>query len=217
MGKIKVLIVDDHPVIRDGLRSILEAEEDMEVVGQAVDGREAVEAVVRCSPDVVLMDIRMPVMNGIEATAEITAGEAPPHVVILSSYQDEESVFAALRAGASGYVLKDSDSQKILRAIRSVADGFSLLSPQIAEKLQSEFQRSARSRDAQGEEEASPLSPRETEVLGLIAQGLGNKAIASQLFISEKTVKTHISNIFAKLQITDRSQAVLYAARRGLI
>jgi DNA-binding NarL/FixJ family response regulator len=216
MNKIRVLIVDDHHIVREGLRSLLETEPNIEVLGEAKDGEEAVNLTVDLNPDVVLMDIRMPVMNGIEATGEIKTRVPTSRVIILSSFDQEEEVFEAIRCGASGYVLKDVIPDQLVRAINTVADGYSLMSPQIARKLQNEFQRIARPRAGNGEED-TPLTPRESEVLALIAQGYNNREIANSLSISEKTVKTHVSNIFDKLQITARSQAVLYAARRGLI
>jgi DNA-binding NarL/FixJ family response regulator len=216
MNNIRVLIVDDHHIVREGLRSLLETEPNIEVVGEAKNGEEAVNMTADLSPDIVLMDIRMPIMHGIEATSQIKARTPLARVIILSSFDQEEEVFEAIRCGASGYVLKDVIPEQLVRAINTVSDGYSLMSPQIARKLQNEFQRIARPRTGNDEDD-TPLTPREGEVLALIAQGYNNREIASALSISEKTVKTHVSNIFDKLQITDRSQAVLYAARRGLI
>lgn len=216
MDNIRILIVDDHHIVREGLRSLLETEPNIVVIGEAKDGEEAVNHTIDLNPDVVLMDIRMPIMNGIEATRQIKARVPGTRIIILSSFDQEEEVFDAIRCGASGYVLKDVIPDQLVRAINTVADGYSLMSPQIARKLQNEFQRIARPRTSEGDDD-TPLTPREGEVLALIAQGYNNREIAGSLSISEKTVKTHVSNIFDKLQITDRSQAVLYAARRGLI
>ena len=217
MNRIRVLLVDDHPIVRGGLRSLLEAQDEIEVVGEAPDGQEGVVTALDLLPDVVLMDIRMPGMNGVEATRQIKAHAPNIRVVMLTSYDDDEQVFEAIRAGASGYVLKDVNPEKLLTAIQAVADGYSLMSPAIARKVQAELQRVTTPAVGVVSEEVIALTPRENEVLGLIAHGHNNREIAAALSISEKTVKTHVSNIFAKLQITDRSQAVLYAARKGLI
>lgn len=217
MDKIRVLVVDDHPIVREGLRSLLEAEDYIEIVGEASDGQEAVHKMLGLVPDVVLMDIRMAGMDGVEATRQIKQQNPSVKIVILTSYDDDEQVFEAIRSGASGYVLKDVHPDQLLRAIRTVADGYSLMSPPVARKVQSEFERLAKPRGAVTEDEATPLTVRENEVLALIARGYNNREIAATLSISEKTVKTHISNIFAKLQITDRAQAVLYAARKGMV
>lgn len=217
MNRIRVLLVDDHPIVRGGLRSLLEAQDEIEVVGEAPDGQEGVVTALDLLPDLVLMDIRMPGMNGVEATRQIKAHAPNIKVVMLTSYDDDEQVFEAIRAGASGYVLKDVNPEKLLTAIQAVADGYSLMSPAIARKVQAELQRVTTPVVGVLTEEVIALTPRENEVLGLIAHGHNNREIAAALSISEKTVKTHVSNIFAKLQITDRSQAVLYAARKGLI
>ncbi len=217
MNKIRVLLVDDHPIVREGLRSLLEAQEGIEVVAEATDGREGMHRALDMLPDIVLMDIRMPEMDGVEATRQIKVRAPDVKVIVLTSYDDDQQVFEAIRAGASGYVLKDVHPDKLLTAIQAVADGYSLMSPPIARKVQAEFQRVTRPSGGAAGEEVISLTPRESEVLGLIARGHNNREIATALSISEKTVKTHVSNIFAKLQITDRSQAVLYAARKGMI
>lgn len=216
MDIVRVLLVDDHPIVREGLRSLLETHSQIQVIAEASDGQEAVHKATDLCPDIVLMDIRMTGMDGVEATRQIKLKAPDVKVIILTSYDDDEQVFEAIRAGASGYVLKDVNPSQLLRAIQAVADGYSLMSPPIARKVQQEFQRLARA-EGTGEGENIPLTARESEVLGLIARGHNNREIAVALSISEKTVKTHVSNIFAKLQITDRSQAVLYAARKGMI
>lgn len=216
VGTLRVLLVDDHPIVREGLRSLLETHGQVQVIAEASDGQEAVHKVIELRPDIVLMDIRMAGMDGVEATRQIKFRAPDAKVIILTSYDDDQQVFEAIRAGASGYVLKDVNPGQLLRAIQAVADGYSLMSPPIARKVQLEFQRLSWT-ESTGESESIPLTARESEVLGLIARGNNNREIAAALSISEKTVKTHVSNIFAKLQITDRSQAVLYAARKGMI
>jgi DNA-binding NarL/FixJ family response regulator len=217
LNRIRLLIVDDHVIVREGLRSLLESEANIEIVGEAGDGQEGVQKTLELQPDIILMDIRMTPVDGVEATRQIKALRPGSKILILTSYDEDEQVFEAIRAGASGYVLKDVHSDQLLRAISAVADGYSLMSPPIARKLQNEFQRIQKPRGGAPEEETSPLTPRENEVLALIARGHNNREIAASLSISEKTVKTHIGNLFAKLQISDRSQAVVYAARRGLV
>lgn len=214
---IRILLVDDHPIVREGLRSLLEIQENIEVVGEASDGQDGLEQAISLQPDIVLMDIRMSGVNGVEATRQITSRIPNARVIILTSYDEDEQVFEAIKAGASGYVLKDVNPDQLLMAIHAIADGYSLLSPSIARKLRDEFQHHTRSAGAAITDENIPLTARENQVLTLIAQGHNNHEIARSLSISEKTVKTHISNIFTKLRITDRSQAILYAARQGLV
>jgi DNA-binding NarL/FixJ family response regulator len=210
---INVLIVDDHTLFRTGVRKMVEAEQDMKVVGEAATGREALEQAPALMPDVVLMDIKMPDLDGVQA-ARILHREMPHlGIVFVTMFEDDEFVFKGLQAGGRAYILKDADPETMLRAIRAVAHGESLLGPTIAEKVMRQFSalpgKQARIVD--------DLTPREVEVLTLIAEGLCNKEIAGELTISEKTVKNHINNIFSKLHLYDRSQAMLYAIRRGLV
>ena len=221
MDKINVLIADDHTLFRKGVRRMLEAEEDMKVVGEAATGREALEQARTLMPDVILMDINMPdpsagsgqALNGVEATR--TLCREMPHVgiIFVTMFQDDEFVFKALQAGGRGYILKDSDPETMLRAIRAVAHGESLLGPTIAQKALRQFSALPGKQAPLVDE----LTPRELEVLTLIAEGLCNKEIARELTISEKTVKNHINNIFTKLHLYDRTQAMLYAIRKGLV
>lgn len=208
---ISVLIADDHPVVRQGLASFLNLQPDIELVGQAADGREAVEKAVDLIPDVVLMDLEMPVLDGIEAIRRIRASCPSTKVVALTSYSDEGRLFAAVKAGAAGYLLKDTHPGEILRGIRMVSAGEALVSPAAAAKLMQEF--------AQGQADPTVerLTEREIDVLRLIARGLSNRDIAAELVLSEKTVKTHVSNILAKLHLVDRTQAALYAVKKRLV
>ncbi len=210
---IRVLIADDHPVFRFGLRVLLQGEEDMEVVGEATTGREAVDMALKQQPDVVLMDLNLPEINGIEATRRIRDRLPRTAVLILTMFDDESSVFAAMRVGARGYLLKGAEGEETLRAVRAVASGEAIFSPTIADRIIHFFAQGA-SRPA-----AAPfpeLTPREREVLALIAQGLTNQAIASRLVISEKTVRNHVSTIFGKLQVANRSEAIVRARDAGI-
>jgi len=217
MDKISVLIVDDHTLFRKGVRGMLESEADLTVLGEAATGREALEQARRLMPDVILMDIKMPDLDGVEATR--TLHREMPHIGILfcTMFEDDEVVFAGLKAGARGYILKDADPETMLRAIRAVARGESLLSPLIAQKVLRQFA------SLPGEEHPShapfgaDLTGREQEVLGCVGTGQTNKEIAVQLGLCEKTVKNHIANIFSKLHVCDRTQAVMYAVRKGWI
>jgi len=211
--KIRVLIADDHTLFRKGVRSMLEAEDDMQVVGEAATGHQALEQARALMPDVILMDIRMPDVDGIEAAR--TLHREMPHIGILfvTMYEDDEFVFRGLQAGGRGYILKDADPETMLRAIRAVAHGESLLGPTIAQKVLRQFA----ALPGKQAPLVDDLTPREQEVLTLIAQGHSNKEIARELCISEKTVKNHINNIFSKLHVYDRTQAVLYAIRKGLV
>jgi NarL family two-component system response regulator LiaR len=213
MQSIRVLIVDDHAVVRQGLRTFLESEEDIVVVGEASDGEEAVRRARDLAPDVVVMDLVMPGMDGIIATQKI--GEVSPgsRVLALTSFSEDDKVFPAKRAGAKGYMLKDVPAEDLGRAIRSLARGEFLLHGEIANRVLDEFRSSSR-------EEAPSLdrlTPRELDVLTLIARGRSNKQIAHDLTISIKTVKTHVGNILSKLHMMDRTQAALYAVRQGLV
>ena len=214
---IRVLLVDDHPVVRQGLRTIIDGEPDMEVSGEAGSGKEAIEKAAELLPDVILMDIMMQDVDGVEATRCIKENTPNAKVIILTIYGEDEHVFDSMRAGASGYLLKEVTPEGLLSAIRAVAEGYSLVYPSIARRLLDVFGRLAQGRARVGPEPAiSGLTPREREILDLVAQGKTNREIAMDLTLSERTVKTHISNILSKLQLHDRTQAALYAARHGL-
>ena len=208
---IRVLISDDHAIVREGLRSLLETEPGMELAGEAVDGGEAVAKARALRPDVILLDLMMPRMDGIEAIGEIKREQPDARILVLTSFAEDEKVFAAIKAGALGYLLKDSSPQELLQSIREVARGESSLLPTIARKVLREL---SRPRDLPPTPE--PLTARELEVLGLVAQGLSNQEIAGRLVLSERTVRTHVSQILTKLQLANRTQAALYALREGL-
>ena len=207
---ITVLIVDDHPVVRQGLRTFLELQEDLEIVGEAGDGEAAIAEVERLLPDVVLMDLRMPGVDGIEATRRIRSISPSTRVIALTSFTDDETVFPAVKAGAAGYLLKDIRPQDLAEAIRTVHRGEGLLHPTIAAKLMRDIAQDKPPGPGQG------LTQRELEVLQHIARGMSNKEIAEALVLSEKTVKTHVSNVLQKLHLADRTQAALYAVKEGL-
>jgi DNA-binding NarL/FixJ family response regulator len=209
---IRVLIADDHAVVRQGLRTFLELQDDIEVVQDVADGEAAVAAAERQAPDVVLMDLVMPGVDGVEAIRRIRERRPQARVLVLSSFLDDERLFPAVRAGAAGYLLKDVEPQELVRAIRTVHGGEGLLHPAVAARLMDEF-----AGGAPAPPDADGLTGREREVLALIARGLPNKLIARELSISEKTVKTHVSSILGKLGLTDRTQAALYAVRSGLV
>jgi DNA-binding NarL/FixJ family response regulator len=209
---IKVLIADDQALVRTGFRKILESEPDLEVVGEAGDGGEAVEAALLLRPDVVLMDIRMPRLDGLEATRRL-AGKT--RVLVLTTFDVNEYVYEALRAGASGFLLKDAPADQLVTAIRVVAAGEALLAPSITRRLIEEFARRPPSTARPAELEA--LSPRELDVLRLVARGLSNAEIASELYVGDATVKTHVSRILQKLNLRDRVQAVVLAYESGLL
>jgi DNA-binding NarL/FixJ family response regulator len=212
---IRVLIVDDEELVRTGLRMILDVETDVDVVGVAEDGANALSAVERLSPDVVLMDIRMPRMDGLEATRRLFATDPPAmcKVVILTTFDVDEHVYAALRAGASGFLLKDAPARDLVQAIHVVAAGDALLAPSVTRRLITAFSRSER----QGRsEKLADLTPREAEVLKLLAEGLSNAEIAAHLYLGEATVKTHVARVLTKLGVRDRVQAVVVAYRSGL-
>ncbi len=212
---IRVVVADDQELVRTGFRVIVDAEPDMEVVAEAGDGRETVEAVRRWHPDVVLMDIRMPALDGIEATRLVAAEPRAPRVLILTTFDLDEYVYEALRAGASGFMLKDAGAGELLHAVRVVAAGEALLAPAITRRLIEDFARRPRAnaRPAAMDE----LTPRELEVLGLIARGSSNADIARELVVSDATVKTHVARIFSKLGLHDRAQAVVLAHESGLV
>jgi DNA-binding NarL/FixJ family response regulator len=210
---IRVVLADDQPLVRTGLRMILSAETDIAIVGEAGNGAEAVDACTTARPDVVLMDIRMPVMDGITATRTITAVEPGPRVLVLTTFDLDEVVYDALRAGASGFLLKDAPEERLVTAIRVVADGGSLFAPSVTKRLVERF---TRERDAPLAS-IDGLTHRETEVLRLVAQGLSNAEIAGRLYVTEHTVKTHVARVLMKLGVRDRVQAVVVAYESGLV
>jgi two-component system, NarL family, response regulator LiaR len=205
---IRVLICDDHAVVRQGLRTFLDLQEDIVVVGEAADGEQALAAIARERPDVVLMDLVMPGVDGIEALRELRARAPTTRAIVLSSFIDDDKLFPAVRAGAAGYLLKDVQPQELVAAIRTVHGGGSLLHPVVAARLMEELATSA---------PLEQLTAREREVLALIGRGLANKLIARELGIAEKTVKAHVSSVLSKLGLTDRTQAALFAVREGLV
>jgi len=210
---ISVFIVDDHAVVRQGIRAFLQALPDMEVVGEAENGTQAVELALQTAPDVVLMDLVMPDMDGVEATRRVKSASPRTQVVIFTSYYRDEYIFPAIRAGALSYILKDADPAELAEAIRKAAHGEAMINPRVAARLVQEIQ-------GVREEDTNPfaeLSERELEVLRLIANGGNNKEIADQLVISEKTVKSHVSNILSKLHLVDRTQAAAYAWNKGIV
>ena len=211
---ISVVLVDDQPLVRAGLRMILQTEPDIDIVGEAANGLEAVEACASRHVDVVLMDVRMPGMDGIEATWQLTAKTEPPKILVLTTFDLDDVVYDALCAGASGFLLKDSSEQRLTTAIRVVADGGSLFAPSVTRRLIQEF---STRRPAQPNTELSALTERETEVLRHIARGQTNAEIAVALFVTENTVKTHVARVLAKLGIRDRVQAVIIAYESGLV
>jgi len=215
---IRVLLVDDQALFREGLETLLSVHRDIEVVGQASNGQEAVEVALQVQPDVVLMDVRMPILNGVRATRRLKRALPQCRVIVLTTFDDDEYVFDALRAGAGGYLLKDVPSARLVEAIRATARGESILEPSVAAKVIAEFTRvSSLVPSAQMEQLIEPLSERELEILGLIARGASNREIADDLFIAEGTVKNHITHIFGKLAVRDRTQAALKARELGLL
>jgi len=211
---IRVLVADDQSMVRAGFRMLLSGEDDIEVVAEASNGIEAVEKAARFSPTVVLMDIRMPELDGLEATRRILAADPEARVLVLTTFDLDEYVYEALRAGASGFVLKDDPPEQLLEAVRTVASGEALLSPAITKRVIREFTRMARPSPPK---ELDDLSTREREVLRLIALGLSNAQIGQELFISETTVKTHVTHILSKLDLRDRVQVVVLAYQTGII
>jgi DNA-binding NarL/FixJ family response regulator len=215
---VKVLIVDDQSLVRAGFRMILDAESDVEVIGEAADGREAIEAVSRVTPDVILMDIRMPNLDGLEATRQIV-DHSPngPRVLMLTTFDLDEYVYEALRAGASGFLLKDTPPEQLVEAIHVIARGEALLSPAITKRVIEEFVLRPPASLRTAPPEVADLTARELEVLGYIARGSSNAEIAKGLFVSETTVKTHVARILMKLNLRDRVQAVVFAYESGLV
>ncbi|NTU78163.1 MAG: response regulator transcription factor [Chloroflexales bacterium] len=207
---IRVLIADDHPIVREGLEAVLSLQPDIEVLDQAHDGIEAVQKSLELCPDVVIIDLKMPQKDGLAAITEICAAQPQARILVLTSFADDDGVFAAIKAGALGFVLKDSPTEQLLHAIRAVHRGESVLHPVIARKVLQELKRPPNPQPAM-----EPLTPREVEVLQWLAQGLSNREIAAQLDIAPRTVSTHVRNILEKLQLANRTQAALYAREVG--
>ena len=210
---VRVLIAEDHPLFREGMRGRLDRVADIAVVGEAASGDEAVELAHKLEPDIILMDIKMPGLNGIEATREIQQASPQIGVLVLTMFEDDDSVFAAMRAGAKGYLLKDSGGEGVVHAIRAVASGEAVFGPGVAERIIGYF---SAPRAAAPQRAFPQLTEREEEVLSLVAQGKSNREIARQLFVSLKTVRNHVSNILLKLQVADRAQAVIRARDAGM-
>jgi NarL family two-component system response regulator LiaR len=208
---IRILVVDDHAVVREGLRALIDSEPGMTLVGEAADGEQAVQRARSLQPDVILMDLVMPRKGGIEAIGEIVGENPDLRILVLTSFAEDDKVFPAIKAGALGYLLKDSSAEELLRAIRDVHRGEPSMHPTVAHKLMRELQRPS---DLPPTEE--PLTEREVEVLRLVARGLSNQKIADRLVVSERTVRTHVSNILDKLHLANRTEAALYALREGL-
>lgn len=213
MNKIKVIIADDHVLFREGTRNLIEREKDMEIVGEASDGQEAIELVNQLLPHVVLMDIAMPVVNGIEATRIIKTQHPSTAVLILTAYDNDQYIMALLEAGAAGYLLKNVSGSNLVNAIRSVHAGEAVLHPTIAQKVFSRFGGS--SQESVEPVQSIELSERETEILKLAAQGLSNQEVADRLFLSRRTIQSHLANIFRKMDVGSRTEAVLQALKRG--
>jgi DNA-binding NarL/FixJ family response regulator len=213
MESIRILLADDHAILRHGLRAMLDSTPEFEVVGEATTGEEAIARSAELRPDVILMDIQMPDLNGIEATRRVVETDPDAGVVVLTMFRDDDSVFAAMRAGARGYVLKDAGGDEVLRVVRAVANGEAYFGPEISKRLLSFF---SAPRPAAPSEVFPELTAREREILNLIAGGRSNAEITQKLFLSPKTVRNHISNIFTKLRVADRAQAIVRAREAGL-
>jgi NarL family two-component system response regulator LiaR len=209
--EIRILVADDHAVVREGLRALIETEPGMKLIGEASDGVEAVRQARVLEPDVILLDLVMPRKDGIEAIHEIKQEKPVARILVLTSFAEDDKVFPAIKAGAQGYLLKDASPRELLRAIRDIHRGEPSMHPTVARKLMLELQRSSELPPTE-----EPLTEREAEVLGLVARGLTNQEIADRLFVSERTVRAHVSNILSKLHLANRTQAALYALREGL-
>jgi DNA-binding NarL/FixJ family response regulator len=213
---VRVVIADDQGMVRSGFTTLLNSEPDIEVIGEAVNGQEAITRAVQLRPDVILMDVRMPVMDGLQATRQITAMDGGPRVLVLTTFDLDDYVYQALRWGASGFLLKDASARELAEAVRVVAAGDALLSPSVTRRLIVEFARMGAPRGP-SRKTLQDLTERETEVLALVAQGLSNAEIAGRLVVAEQTVKTHVSRILMKLGLRDRTQAVVLAYETGLV
>jgi DNA-binding NarL/FixJ family response regulator len=213
MEPIHVLIADDHLLYREGVRKMLSVAQDIEIVGEAANGNEAITQALALQPDIILMDLKMPGLNGIEATRRILYASPRIGVLVITMFETDETVFAAMRAGARGYLLKDADQEEVLRAVKAVSRGEAIFSPAIAERLIHYF---AALKPATADQAFPELTDREREILHLIAQGQSNSEIAERLMLSIKTVQNHVSNIFSKLQVADRAQAIIRARDAGL-
>lgn len=214
---INVLIVDDQRLMRDGLRTLLELEDDLTIVGEAENGQEAVERAAQLSPDVVLMDVRMPVMDGVEATRRLQTIAPQVKVIILTTFDEDEFVFEGLRAGAVGYLLKAVSSDELAQAIRTVNAGNGLIDPSVTRKVVAEFARLAPKSPNRNQDLIEPLAEREIEILRLIAQGLSNREIADRIFLAEGTVKNYVTSLLGKIGVRDRTQAALRGRELGLL
>lgn len=212
MEVIKIVIVDDHPVVREGIGSMLKREPDFKIVGEASNGREAIEKAGELEPDVMLMDLRMPEIDGVEAITQIKANKPDIKFIILTTYSDDEYIFKGIAAGARAYLLKDAPRDELFKAIRAVSRGESLIQPVVASRLLDKLAELSKKSPS-----VETLSERETEVLNLMAKGVSNKDIADQLSITQSTVKTHITSIFQKLDVTTRTEAVTTALKKGII
>jgi DNA-binding NarL/FixJ family response regulator len=217
MAKIRILLVDDQTMFRQGMKVLLSSQSDFEIVGEAADGEEALQQAARLHPDVVLMDLRMPVLDGAAATRRLHTTQPSCRVIVLTTFDEDETVFDGLRAGAIGYLLKDAATEKLYEAIRAAAKGESFLQPSVAAKLVAEFNRLSEQAPAWAQALEEPLSPRELEILRLLATGATNREIASQLVLAEGTVKNHVTNILNKLGVSDRTRAALRARELGLL
>jgi DNA-binding NarL/FixJ family response regulator len=214
--KIRVLVVDDHAIVRQGLRTFIELQGDMEIVGEGTNGIEAVELARSTQPDIILLDLVMPEMDGVQATSRIIEHSPNSRIIILTSFSEEDQVIPAIRAGAHGYLLKDIAPNELVQAVRDAFEGKVQLHPEIARKLMTVIAAEESSSNRAATDTPEGLTEREHEVLTLISEGLNNREIAEKLFISEKTVKTHVSSILGKLGVADRTQAAIYALRYGL-
>ena len=217
--EIKLVLADDHAVVRSGTRELLEQEPDLKIVGEASNGEEAVRLAYELQPDVMVMDVRMPKMSGVEATRRIKAEAPDVRVLVLTAHDDDEYVFALLQAGANGYLLKTAEIEELVRAIRTVAAGQSALAPEVTGKVVAQFAsgKSLPEILTESQENYDGLTDRELDILRLVGQGLSNKQIGKKLFISDRTVQAHLSNIFSKLNVSSRTEAVMYGVRRGWI